>query len=114
MPCVIAFSRSAVKLALKVAGDGFWLGSGQCPEIGSGSFFVRYNTKRKGYNKGDESVRNYFGRRRSKRSSTARGGTMRRGRTVHGGTSSGTIQLAISTLVIVVLVVVLLRLLGLL
>jgi hypothetical protein len=82
--------------------------------LGSGVFFVRYNTKRQGYDGGDEGVRNFFGRRRSGRSRTVRGGTARRGRTVRGGTSSGTVELAIGTLVIVVLVVVLLRLLGLL
>jgi hypothetical protein len=85
-----------------------------CSEIGSEDSSVLYNTKQKGYNEGDEIVRNLFGRRRSRRSRTVGGGPARRGRTAHGGTSSGTIELAIGTLVIIVLVVVLLRLLGLL
>jgi hypothetical protein len=97
-----------------VAGLGCRLGLGLCSGIGSDNYSVRYNTKWKGYNEGDEIVRHPFGRRRSGRSRTVGGGTVRRGRTAHSGTSSGTIELVIGTLVIIVLVVVLLRLLGLL
>ncbi len=93
---------------------GFRLGLGANLRQTSVVFFVRYNTKRNAYDEGDESVRNFFGRRRSGRSTTVGGGAVRRGRTVRGGSSSGTVELAIGTLVIVVLVVVLLRLLGLL
>ncbi len=97
-----------------VDGDSFSLELRTYHGTGSGDALIRYNTKRKGYNKGDERVRNIFGRRRSGRSRTVGGGTGRRGRSVFGGTSSGTVELAIGALVIVVLVVVLLRLLGML
>lgn len=57
-------------------------------------------------------MRNFFGRRRSGRSRTRRGGTS--GRTRRGGIPGGSMEQAIGALVLIVLVLILLRMLGLL